>query len=276
MCARESCQSYVCYDMEDSCIKLLITNHDHGLIVYTFKGGNPAYACHRSSLFYTMDDCHRVHNFGPFQDTLEPSIGRSGSQPVRLNAPSHCTADRALDTPAVDGDASALCNLPVSFDHDACVLANDGQRSSGNSSILFSHKQFSCLAKEIQTITIRNLQNNGIMAFKPLCVMNDLHARTDRPSLWTSSVVSYNIQQPRTISDVSQPVKHVTWSGATAFLILLTQHTIAIPATTLVHACLIHNAVQIKCAVWHGNGTLEYSLDHITYVLPIVEVAISN
>jgi hypothetical protein len=156
----------------------------------------------------------------------------------------------------------------MEYNNGAGELVNGGQRGYGNSSILFITMRFSLVANQGQTITIRDLENNSMMTFKPLCVMNEIRlARNGQLSLGAPLIVlSYDVQQPRSIPEVSiQSVKHVSWSIAMVYMILLNQHTISVAIKALEHTCLIHETFRMS-APWVEMNSLERSPDCIRYI----------
>ena len=239
--------------------------------MFKLERERPAYAVHQSNLFYVKDKYLRVFDYSNNQDTAVLSVRRAGSQFVQPRALSYNPAERAvLITSTVDGGTYELHSLPKDFAGEA--PSNEGKRGSGNSAIFIARNRFAVLEKATQTITIRDLQNNSTKSFKAPSVVNEIfYAGTGQLLLSTpTSVILYDIQQRRTISEVTTPpVKYVVWSADMSYVALLSKHTITIATKSLEQTCLIHETIRIKSAAWDESGILIYStLNHIKYALP--------
>ncbi|KAF9349807.1 hypothetical protein BGX34_001599 [Mortierella sp. NVP85] len=259
-------------------INLFNADHDNGLITPQFKSKTPVYASYQPSLFRIKGDsiCD-VH--GNLQDTLILCVSRSGPHFVHPKMLSYNpTKQVAMYAPAAGGDTYVLYKPPMEHSNGASELVNGGQRGYEYSSIPFISMRFSLIVDQDQTITIHDLENNGMMSFKPLCVMNEIRlTRTDQLSLCAPLiVVSYDIQQRRSILEVTiQPVKHVSWCGAMVYMMFLNHHKIPVAIKTLEHTCLIHKTFRMSAA-WDEMNSLEHSLDRIRYALSMVDVVKSN
>ncbi|KAG0232011.1 hypothetical protein BGW42_008522 [Actinomortierella wolfii] len=253
-------------------LNLFAAGHDNGLIVFKLERERPAYSIHQNNLFYIKDKYLRVHDFNQ-QDVAVLSVRRLGSQFNQPRALSYNPAERAvLVTSTADGGTYELYNLPKDFSGEAREPANDGKRGSGNSAIFIARNRFAVLEKANQTITIRDLQNNSTKSFKTPAIVNEIfYAGTGQLLLSTpTSVILFDIQQRRTIAEVTTPpVKYVVWSSDMAYVALLSKHTITIATKSLEQTCLIHETIRIKSAAWDDSGILIYStLNHIKYALP--------
>ncbi|KAF9927332.1 hypothetical protein FBU30_003331, partial [Linnemannia zychae] len=254
-------------------LNLFAAGHDNGLIVFKLERERPAYSVHQNNLFYIKDKYLRVHDYATSQDTAVLAVRRTGSQFIQPRALSYNPAERAvLVTSTADGGTYELYNLPKDYIGEAREPSNDGKRGSGNSAIFIARNRFAVLEKATQTITIRDLQNNSTKTFSPPSVVNEIfYAGTGQLLLSTpTSVILFDIQQRRTIAEITTPpVKYVVWSADMAHVALLSKHTITIATKSLEQTCLIHETIRIKSAAWDESGILIYStLNHIKYALP--------
>ncbi|KAK3810656.1 MAG: coatomer protein alpha subunit [Linnemannia elongata] len=254
-------------------LNLFAAGHDNGLIVFKLERERPAYSVHQNNLFYIKDKYLRVHDYANSQDTAVLAVRRTGSQFIQPRALSYNPAERAvLITSTVDGGTYELYNLPKDYAGEAREPSNDGKRGAGNSAIFIARNRFAVLEKATQTITIRDLQNNSTKSFTPPSAVNEIfYAGTGQLLLSTpTSVILFDIQQRRTIAEVTTPpVKYVVWSADMSHVALLSKHTITIATKSLEQTCLIHETIRIKSAAWDESGILIYStLNHIKYALP--------
>ncbi|KAK3806261.1 MAG: hypothetical protein J3Q66DRAFT_406982 [Benniella sp.] len=248
-------------------LHLITADHGEDLVVLGFEIKDPACASYQQSHVYTKDDYLCMNGHGNFQETAMISVFRSGSLFLHHKVLSYKLIEQVpLDTTA-DGDNCKLYNQPLVNNNGSCDLANDAQRDSGNFSILFTCMRSYLVTKKSRRSTIRDLLDSDIKTFKPIYILKETrHAGTDRLSFCApSSIISHYIQKPRTISKVTiQPFKHVSWSGAMVYVMLVTQHTIAVACKALEQTCLICATFRIKSDAWEEMNTSEHSLKCIS------------
>ncbi len=101
-----------------------------------------------------------------------------------------------------------------------------------------------------------------------------------------TSVVLYDIQQQKTLAEITTPpVKYVVWSADGSLVALLSKHSayesflslttsltspaaITIANKNFAQHTLIHETIRIKSGAWDDSGVFIYStLNHIKYCL---------
>ena len=136
---------------------------------------------------------------------------------------------------------------------------------------------------------MRDLSNSVVKSIKPPVQTNDIFYGGTASLILSSptSVVLYDIQQQKTIAEITTPpVKYVIWSTDGSLVALLSKHSksarmlalrrmlsIRFSAITIANKnfsqhTLIHETIRIKSGAWDDSGVFIYStLNHIKYCL---------
>ncbi|KAL1918268.1 uncharacterized protein VTP21DRAFT_2928 [Calcarisporiella thermophila] len=255
-------------------LNLFAAGHDNGLIVFKLERERPAYAVHQNSLFYIKDKYLHVHDFSNGSDNSVLSVRRLGNQYTQPRSLSYNPAERAvLVTTSAEGGLYELFNLPRDFaSGEPREPSDDQKRGPGSSAIFIARNRFAVLDKINQQIHIKDLSNATTKSVKPPAQVNEIfYAGTGNLLLSTpNSVILYDIQQRKTLAELSTPpVKYVVWSADMNMVALLSKHTITIANKLLEQSSLIHETIRIKSGAWDDVGIFVYStLNHIKYALP--------
>ncbi|KAG2172138.1 hypothetical protein INT44_006607 [Umbelopsis vinacea] len=254
-------------------LNLFAAGHDNGLIVFKLERERPAFQVNRNNLFYIQNKVLHVHDFNNGNDRELLSVRKLGSQYVQPRTLSYNPAEKAvLVTSPHEGGTYELFNLPRDVSGDLREPADEGKRGSGSSAIFIARNRFAVFDKTNQQIQIRDLTNTVTKSFKPPTQINEIfYAGTSTLLMATgTSVILYDIQQRRTLAELTTPmVKYVVWSADMNLVALLSKHTITIADKDLQQKCLIHETIRIKSGTWDDAGVFVYcTLNHIKYALP--------
>nr|GAT59180.1 coatomer alpha subunit [Mycena chlorophos] len=254
-------------------LNLFAAGHDTGLIVFKLERERPAFAVHQDSLYYIRDKYVRSYDFNTGADLGLLSVRKFGSVYVPPRTLSFNPAERAvLVTISSDNGLYELTGLPQQAQGELKDSSVDGKRGAGQSAIFVARNRFAILNKTTQLIEVRDLANSVVKTIKPPVQTNEIFYGGTASLILssTSSVVLYDIQQGRTIAEISSPpVKYVVWSNDGSLVALMSKHTITIANRTFSQNCLIHETIRIKSGAWDDSGVFIYStLNHIKYCLP--------
>lgn len=190
-------------------------------------------------------------------------------------------------------------------------MPSEGKKGTGSSAIFVARNRLAALDKSAQvshhepsppsesahthhtqSIEIRDLSNNLTKSVKcPVQTTDIFYGGTASLLLaTTNSVVLFDIQQQKTLAEITTPaVKYVVWSADGNMVALLSKHSepsssrrekggyggraddvaITIANKSLGQSALIHETIRIKSAAWDDSGILVYTtLNHIKYALP--------
>lgn len=224
----------------------LVLGHDNGLIVFKLERERPAFQVNRNNLFYIQNKVLHVHDFNNGNDRELLSVRKLGSQYVQPRTLSYNPAEKAvLVTSPHEGGTYELFNLPRDVSGDLREPADEGKRGSGSSAIFIARNRFAVFDKTNQQIQIRDLTNTVTKSFKPPTQINEIfYAGTSTLLMATgTSVILYDIQQRRTIAELTTPmVKYVVWSADMNLVALLSKHS---KSTTIVFTKVVQVLVFI-------------------------------
>ena len=138
-------------------------------------------------------------------------------------------------------------------------------------------------------IEVRDLSNTVLKSIKPPVQTNEIFYGGTASLILSSSssVVLYDIQQQKTLAEITTPpVKYVIWSADGSLVALLSKHSESSPYLCIYHLpskpslaitianknfsqhTLIHETIRIKSGAWDDSGVFIYStLNHIEYCL---------
>ena len=142
----------------------------------------------------------------------------------------------------------------------------------------------------VQLIEVCDLTGSTVKSIKPPVQTNEIFFGGTASLILssTSSVVLYDIQQQKTISELNTPpVKYIVWNQDGSQVALLSKHSerlsrfsmlnksyypraaITIANKTFTQSTLIHETIRIKSGAWDDAGVFVYStLNHVKYCLP--------
>ena len=142
---------------------------------------------------------------------------------------SYNPAERAvLLTITSDNGLFELTTLPQSNQGDVKDSSSEGKRAAGQSAIFVARNRFAILNKASQLIEVRDLSNSVVKSIKPPVQTNDIFYGGTASLILSSpsSVVLYDIQQQKTLAEITTPpVKYVIWSADGALVALLSKHS---------------------------------------------------
>lgn len=140
-----------------------------------------------------------------------------------------------------------------------------------------------------QVIEVRDLSNSVVKSIEPPVETNEIFYGGTACLILSSptTVVLYDIQQQKTIGEItSPPVKYVAWSNDSSLVALISKHSTSFYVIKLVFVLivlmtaitvankifsqhsLIHETIRIKSGAWDDTGVFIYStLNHIKYCL---------
>lgn len=254
-------------------LNLFAAGHDNGLIVFKLERERPAFQVNRNNLFYIQNKVLHVHDFNNGNDRELLSVRKLGSQYVQPRTLSYNPAEKAvLVTSPHEGGTYELYNLPRDTSGDIREPSDEGRRGSGSSAIFIARNRFAVFDKTNQQIQIRDLSNTVTKSLKPPTQINEIFQAGTSSLLMSTgtSVILYDIQQRRTLAELTTPVvKYVVWNADLSLVALLSKHTITIADKDLNQKCLIHETIRIKSGTWDDAGVFVYcTLNHIKYALP--------
>ncbi|OCH86856.1 coatomer subunit alpha-2 [Obba rivulosa] len=253
-------------------LNLFAAGHDSGLIVFKLERERPAFAMHGDSLYYVRDKYVRAYDINTGSDIGLLSVRKFGSPYVPPRTLSYNPAERAVVlTISSDNGLFELTPLPKDAVGEVKDSSVDGKRGTGHSAIFVARNRFAVLNKTSQLIEVRDLSNSVVKTIKPPVQTNEIfYGGTANLILSsTSSVVLYDIQQQKSIAEITTPpVKYAIWSADGSLVALLSKHTITIANKTFSQHTLIHETIRIKSGAWDDSGVFIYStLNHIKYCL---------
>lgn len=223
--------------------------HDSGLIVFKLDRERPAFALHGNTLFYVRDKYVRAHDLTTGSDTGVISVRRLGSQYVQPRTLSYNPAEKAVIVTSVgvhlrqcfsqpdltyhalqpaDNGLYELVNLPRDASGEIRDSTSEGKRGNGSAALFVARNRIAVLDKTSQNIEIRDLNNAVTKTIKCPVQTNDIfYGGTASLLLSTpTSVVLFDIQQQKTIADISTPpVKYAVWSNDGSMVALLSKHS---------------------------------------------------
>ncbi|KAF7798456.1 hypothetical protein EIP86_009677 [Pleurotus ostreatoroseus] len=253
-------------------LNLFAAGHDSGLIVFKLERERPAFAMHNDMLYYIRDKYVRSYDINTGSDIGLLSVRKFGSPYVPPRTLSYNPAERAVVvTISSDNGLFELTSLPKDVVGEVKDSSADGKRGSGQAAIFVARNRFAVLNKTSQLIEVRDLSNSVVKSIKPPVQTNDIFYGGTASLILssTASVVLYEIQQQKTIAEITTPpVKYVVWSADGSLVALLSKHTITIANKTFTQHTLIHETIRIKSGAWDDSGVFIYStLNHIKYCL---------
>ncbi|KAL4254742.1 Coatomer subunit alpha [Abortiporus biennis] len=253
-------------------LNLFAAGHDNGLIVFKLERERPAFAMHGDTLFYIRDKYVRQYDINTGSDIGLLSVRKFGSPYVPPRTLSYNPAERAVVvTISSDNGLYELSHLPKDAVGEVKDSSSDGKRGSGQAAIFVARNRFAVLNKTNQLIEVRDLSNSVVKSIKPPVQTNDIFYGGTASLILSSnsSVILYDIQQQKTIAEITTPpVKYVIWSGDGSLVALLSKHTITIANKNFSQHTLIHETIRIKSGAWDDSGVFIYStLNHIKYCL---------
>ncbi|KAH9941627.1 coatomer subunit alpha-2 [Epithele typhae] len=238
-------------------LNLFAAGHDNGLIVFKLERERPAFAMHQDTLYYIRDKYVRAYDINTGSDIGLLSVRKFGSPYVPPRTLSYNSAERAVV-------------LTISSDN-VKDSSSDGKRGSGQAAIFVARNRFAVLNKATQLIEVRDLSNSVVKSIKPPVQTNEIFYGGTASLILSSSasVVLYDIQQQKTLAEITTPpVKYVIWSADGSLVALLSKHTITIANKNFSQHTLIHETIRIKSGAWDDAGVFIYStLNHIKYCL---------
>merc|ERR1712166_1623469 len=82
-------------------------------------------------------------------------------------------------------------------------------------------------------------------------------------------IVLYDMQQMKSIAEMTAQAKYCIWSANNEFVSLLSKHSVVLCNKKLEHLSTAHETMSIKSGVWTDEGVFIYStLNHLKYCLP--------
>lgn len=253
-------------------LNLFAAGHDNGLIVFKLERERPAFSMHGDTLFYVRDKYVRSYDINTGSDIGLLSVRKFGSPYVPPRTLSYNPAERAVVlTISSDNGLFELTALPKDAVGDVKDSSTDGKRGSGHAAIFVARNRFAILNKTTQLIEVRDLSNSIVKSIKAPVQTNEIFYGGTASLILSSptSVVLYDIQQQKSIAEVTTPpVKYVVWSTDGSLVALLSKHTITIANKNFSQHTLIHETIRIKSGAWDDSGVFIYStLNHIKYCL---------
>ena len=254
-------------------LNLFAAGHDSCLIVFKLERERPAFAIHQDTLYYIRDKYVRQCDLNTGADVGALSVRKLGSQWVQPRALSFNPAERSVVvTTSSDGGAYELVQLPRDLGAELRDSTTDGARGAGNTAIFVARNRVAVLNKTTQIIEIRDLTMTINKSFKsPVTAIEIFYGGAGNLLISSASaVVLYDIQQNKTVGEVTAPgVKYAVWSADSSMVALLSKHTIILANKTLAQNNVIHETIRIKSGAWDDAGVFVYStLNHIKYALP--------
>ncbi|KAI9441289.1 coatomer subunit alpha-2 [Lactarius indigo] len=254
-------------------LNLFAAGHDNGLIVFKLERERPAFALHGDTVYYVRDKYVRSYDINTGSDIGLLSVRKFGSPYVPPRTLSYNPAERAvLLTISSDNGLYELTNLPKDISGELKDSSLDGKRGPGQSAIFVARNRFAVLNKNTQLIEVCDLTGSTVKSIKPPVQTNEIFFGGTASLILssTSSVVLYDIQQQKTISELNTPpVKYIVWNQDGSQVALLSKHTITIANKTFTQSTLIHETIRIKSGAWDDAGVFVYStLNHVKYCLP--------
>lgn len=253
-------------------LNLFAAGHDSGLIVFKLERERPAFSVHHDTLYYVRDKYVRSYDFNTGADIGLLSVRKFGSPYIPPRTLSFNPAERAVIlTISSDNGLYELTNLPQQTQGDIKDSSVDGKKGNGQSAIFVSRNRLAVLNKASQNIEVRDLANAVVKIIKSPVQTNEIFYGGTACLILSSptTVVLYDIQQQKTIAEVSSPpVKYAIWSADNSLVALLSKHTITIANKNFSSHSLIHETIRIKSGAWDDAGVFIYStLNHIKYCL---------
>ncbi|PIL23467.1 transporter [Ganoderma sinense ZZ0214-1] len=253
-------------------LNLFAAGHDNGLIVFKLERERPAFAMHGDTLYYVRDKYVRAYDINTGSDIGLLSVRKFGSPYVPPRTLSYNPAERAVVlTISSDNGLFELASLPKDAVGEVKDSSTDGKRGSGQAAIFVARNRFAVLNKSTQLIEVRDLSNSVVKGIKPPVQTNEIFYGGTASLILSSatSVVLYDIQQQKTLAEITTPpVKYVVWSADGSLVALLSKHTITIANKNFTQHTLIHETIRIKSGAWDDSGVFIYStLNHIKYCL---------
>ncbi|THH00976.1 hypothetical protein EW026_g1619 [Hermanssonia centrifuga] len=253
-------------------LNLFAAGHDNGLIVFKLERERPAFATHGDMLYYIRDKYVRSYDINTGSDIGLLSVRKFGSPYVPPRTLSYNPAERAVVvTISSDNGLFELTSLPKDAVGEVKDSSTEGKKGSGQAAIFVARNRFAVLNKTSQLIEVRDLSNSVVKSIKPPVQTNEIFYGGTASLILssTSSVVLYDIQQQKTIAEITTPpVKYVVWSADGGLVALLSKHTITIANKNFSQHTLIHETIRIKSGAWDDSGVFIYStLNHIKYCL---------
>ncbi|KAI0327228.1 coatomer subunit alpha-2 [Cubamyces sp. BRFM 1775] len=253
-------------------LNLFAAGHDNGLIVFKLERERPAFAMHGDTVYYVRDKYVRSYDINTGADVGLLSVRKFGSPYVPPRTLSFNPAERAvLLTISSDNGLYELSALPKDAIGEVKDSSTEGKRGSGQAAIFVARNRFAVLNKTTQLIEVRDLSNSVVKSIKPPVQTNEIFYGGTASLILSSpsSVVLYDIQQQKTLAEITTPpVKYVVWSADGSLVALLSKHTITIANKNFSQHTLIHETIRIKSGAWDDSGVFIYStLNHIKYCL---------
>ncbi|KAJ3535115.1 hypothetical protein NM688_g7025 [Phlebia brevispora] len=253
-------------------LNLFAAGHDSGLIVFKLERERPAFAVHGDMLYYIRDKYVRQYDINTGSDVGLLSVRKFGSPYVPPRTLSYNPAERAVVvTISSDNGLFELTSLPKDVVGEVKDSSTEGKRGSGQAAIFVARNRFAVLNKTSQLIEVRDLSNSVVKSIKPPVQTNDIFYGGTASLILssTASVILYDIQQQKTLAEITTPpVKYVVWSADGSLVALLSKHTITIANKNFSQHTLIHETIRIKSGAWDDSGVFIYStLNHIKYCL---------
>ncbi|KAK7676789.1 hypothetical protein QCA50_020257 [Cerrena zonata] len=253
-------------------LNLFAAGHDNGLIVFKLERERPAFTMHGDMLYYIRDKYVRSYDINSGADVGLLSVRKFGSPYVPPRTISYNPAERAvIVTITSDNGLFELTALPKDVVGEVKDSSTDGKRGGGQAAIFVARNRLAVLNKTSQLIEVRDMANSVVKTIKPPVVTNEIFYGGTASLILssTSSVVLYDIQQQKTLAEITTPpVKYVVWSADGSLVALLSKHTITIANKNFSQHTLIHETIRIKSGAWDDSGVFIYStLNHIKYCL---------
>ncbi|ELU41535.1 coatomer subunit alpha [Rhizoctonia solani AG-1 IA] len=234
----------------------------------------PAFSLFQDTLYYIRDKYVHQYDLNTRADAGVLSVRKLGGQYVQPRTLSFNPAERAIIvTSTADNGIYELVGLPRDVGSgELRDSSTDGKRGTGNSVVFVARNRFAVLEKATQNIQIRDLSNTITKTIKAPVQTNEIFYGGTASLILssTSTVVLYDIQQQKTLAELSTPpVKYVIWNADGSTVALLSKHTITIANKNMTQSSLIHETIRIKSGAWDDSGVFVYStLNHIKYALP--------
>lgn len=220
------------------------------MIVFKLERERPAFAMNGDTVYYVRDKYVRSYDINTGADLGLLSVRKFGSPYVPPRTLSFNPAERAvLLTISSDNGLYELSGLPKDAVGEVKDSATDGKRGSGQAAIFVARNRFAVLNKATQVrphfvhiyfyalrrltlheqlIEVRDLSNSVVKDIKPPVQTNEIFYGGTASLILSSasSVVLYDIQQQKTLAEITTPpVKYVVWSADSSLVALLSKHS---------------------------------------------------
>ena len=256
--------------------RLIAAGHDSGLVVFKLARERPAYCTTKGLLYYVSHNASkerflRKFEFATNADKQLCALRKSNLQSAASTTIAYNPHENALLMVTNDEQPSYELYQMAGGGDGYGSKSPDAKRGPGCAAVWVGRQRFAVLEKNKSLVT-KNLENEITKKHAlpgSSCDMMWLAYAGNVLLRCEDRIVLYDMQQMKSIAEMTAQAKYCIWSANNEFVSLLSKHSVVLCNKKLEHLSTAHETMSIKSGVWTDEGVFIYStLNHLKYCLP--------